>query len=442
VKWPEVVPLETIDPRDEKIAALEMAVVEHEAKAAEVGIAHAALGRDLMHATAKLSAAQEALAAREAEVAGLHEALAEQQSHASQHAIDREQWIRELTSVQAEREATTAARVELARVAEALTQQQAQFDVEKSQCTAERASLAAAKADLQARIAAIGEEHRKATEVHERARVTAAQYLRKQRSLAFQERQAVEARAAELDAQTLTTREQLKHIEAEKARFTAEASETQARLQQQWAEIQTGRQQYDAARKEWAAKEQALAQRAKDIDAREAAVQPKITAAENRLNDLHAEIAGLESRSTQARQVLADLEAKRESVRPMPSRIAEVIDDWTAPVPLNPQHDHRSANDFLNNLRQQEAEMAKERQKLFHALRNVAAEREAIHDRELRMEEERRRLMSAQQQWQAAETQTVSELEHLAMTLSQREARLQAMEKAWTTAAGMGRNGY
>ena len=315
-----------------------------------------------------------------------------------------------------------------APVHELLAERTAHVESLLAQLAEQREAFRAEKAGIKTRLKEIEKHRQDAKQVHERTRAAAAKYLQEHRATIQEQQRALLEQRGILQSRQDQIEDQHKHLAVEQERFRGEVELSNQRIAAAWAAMTAAQQQLASERtqteQELAAQLNILDARRTEIEKREAAIEANTKAATGRLAALQSELAGMEQRATHARMALADLEQQR--LQKMPAEpIHMAAEDWSAPVPLN-RHDTRTADQLLVQLRQQEHELGKERQRLAAQLQHAATEREHLHDQRALVAEQIRQLEATRRQWQAAETQTVAELEQLGTSLAVRESELEA----------------
>jgi len=291
----------------------------------------------------------------------------------------------------------------------------------------EREEFEAEKLAAQTRLAAIRSQHEELKGLQARTRTAAAAYLKKQRRALQQQQHDADEALMSMVSQRQQLQDSERRLALEHAQFRGETEAADARLAVAWSAIYAAQAQLTADR---ASAEAEIASHAAVLDARkaeldrvEAGLDAHTAAAVERLAALQSEVAGLEPRAAQARMVLADLNKQQaEKATRSPAPIA--VHDWS--VPLDARHDSRSADQLIQQLRQQEHEVGSERQRLAAQMHHAATEREQLADQRILVAEQIRSLETTRRQWKEAQTQTLGELEQLTRTLAQREADLNA----------------
>lgn len=295
----------------------------------------------------------------------------------------------------------------------------------------QRDEFRAEKAAARDRIAALEEKQRAAAEQNERVRIELTRELKEHRAAMQAEQQTLKDNYALLAASRAELESMQRQLAAEFEQSRRETEASNERNATAWGAVSAAREQLAAERQRWEAEQgsavRLLNDRQAELDRREAAVMSKDTDAIQKLSGLQSEIAGLEHRVTHARMVLAELEQQRHQKA---TTTVKAVDESEWRVSLDPRHDTRTAEQLMVQLRQQEQEVARERQRLAVQLQNAATEKEHLDGQRALVVDQIRQLETARGLWQATQTQTLGELEQLARCLQTREAEIEAKEQA------------
>lgn len=220
----------------------------------------------------------------------------------------------------------------------------------------------------------------------------------------------------------------------------AHTADERDRLRTAWAELEA-RQKRLAA--EWDETNRFHAEQAAALDARDSELRARETAtaaAHARLARevaaLREEAAGLEARISNARTALDELERRRAeldaaALAPRPVAAAELPAELL--VALDRASD-RDLSALAADLERREAHLREERAELQLLLDRWRAERAEFADRKRVLGEQFGQLVEARARWQAAERETVLEMEALARALrakeTEQDARAQRLARA------------
>ena len=202
-----------------------------------------------------------------------------------------------------------------------------------------------------------------------------------------------------------------------RSEFHAAAAATRDRLRDAWAAVEAQQQRaaadWSEAERYYAEQAAQLEVRAIEVAKREKAVADQRARGEAESVGLREEATTLEARVEAARMALAELEAQRERVR------AELLGVETPVLmPTAP-----------GDLAEREAALAREKAAVSALKESLERETAEITDRKRVLAEQFRLLADARAKWQAAERQTVIEMEEMARDLKQREADLDGRER-------------
>lgn len=321
---------------------------------------------------------------------------------------------------------------------ELLLDRQAQIETLLEQLNEERNNFREEQATAKEKLAAIDARYQEANELREKTRAAAAKYLKQQRAAIHAERATQLDFSAEYEFQKQHLDQAMRMLADDQERLRQEAESNNLRMASAWESMTATQNQLATERQEAETQFhlhlQILESQKEELSRRETALGAGEKLATEKLANLHAEIAGLEQRATHARMLLADLERQRAQKTHVAEPESVKVSDWNDPVPLTVRHDPRSADQLMMQLRQQEAEVARERQRLAVQLQHAATEREQLNDQRLLVTEQVRQLETTRRQWQLTETQTLAEMETLARKLAQREAELELRAKALSQA--------
>ncbi len=283
------------------------------------------------------------------------------------------------------------------------------------------------KAEAERLLADARAAHRTADRERARARKLAGRIARRLQHTLASARAQLDADRQALDARTA------RFNQAQSDFHTAAATERD-RLRDAWADL-AARQTRLA--EEWDETNRFHADQAATLDARAAELAARAKAdadAKGKLQrevaSLREEAAALDAQARNARQVVDELERRREELRA--EALAPVVTNAEPPLELQVALDRSADRDltrWANELALKEERLKAERASVAVVLEVATREREAHVDRRRLLAEQFAQLAAARAGWQEAESATVAEMEHLARTLRQREAELDAREQ-------------
>jgi chromosome segregation ATPase len=239
---------------------------------------------------------------------------------------------------------------------------------------------------------------------------------------------------AEIEAARQRFAADVARFQSARSDFHISSAEEAERQREGWESLETHRKRMSAewteATEFFAKQEAALAQRAKELAAREEALGGARGKLEQETAALRTEAAGLEVRVQNARAVVEELERRRDQVR------AELLGPLAPPDPKLDEDfcvalDRRADRD----LTQLAAELDAREKFLNQEKGNLAALRASLEkevadltDRRRVLNEQFVMLANARGKWQEVEHQTMGEMEQLARKLGQREQDLDGRE--------------
>ena len=286
---------------------------------------------------------------------------------------------------------------------------------------AERAQLAADRAEMDRMLAELQEAHVEATRDRNRARRLAPRFVRWVKHRYTGQMSILAEQEKRLTTERDKVAGEFARLVSLRSEFHAAAAATRDRLRDAWAAVEVQQQRAAA---DWGEAERYFAEQTALLDARAAELAKR----EKDLSDhrargeaesvgLREEAVALEARVEHARTALAELEAHRDRIR------AELL--GTEPPVNVVALPAREAGDLM------EREAALVREKAAVAALKESLERESaeLADRKRVLSEQFQLLAAARAQWQAAERQTVIEMEEMARDLKQRETDLDGRER-------------
>ena len=276
--------------------------------------------------------------------------------------------------------------------------------------------------------------HADAARTRDRTRRLAFRYARHVKQKWANVKADLDRQKAEVEAARQRFAADVARFETARSEFHIASAEEAERQREGWETLESHRKRISA---EWteatdffARQEAALAERAKELTAREEALAGARGQLEQETAALRTEAAGLETRVQNARAAVEELERRRDQVR------AELLGPL-APVDPKLNEDFCVALDRRadRDLTQFAAELDAREQFLNQEKGNLAALRASL-EKEVADLTDRRRVLNeqfvvladARGKWQEVEHQTMAEMEHLARKLGQREQDLDARE--------------
>jgi chromosome segregation ATPase len=295
---------------------------------------------------------------------------------------------------------------------------------------AEREQIASDRAVADRLLAEARAAHRDAARDRDRARRLAGRFVRSAKHRYAAARKELDAREAKLAAERERLNADLARLVELRSEFHTTAAATRDRLRDAWAAVES---QQSRAAEEWTEADRYFTEQTAQLDARAAELARREKAlADRRARDeaetvgLREEAAALEARVENARAALAELEARRDRVR------AELL--ATPPLELP-----AITSDEPGNLDGREA-LEREKAAVAALKASLESELAGLDDRKRVLAEQFALLAGARAKWQAAERQTVIEMEDMARDLRQRESDVIARERRLIRADGRRRD--
>jgi len=275
----------------------------------------------------------------------------------------------------------------------------------------------------------------------EKARNTARQLYRRlqQRAQRLHQNQQtlLQAERARLEIE----RQQLQQ---ESARQQAELAATRRRLAEAAERLAEGQRRLLADRQQSEALAAQIQQRAHQHIALAQQQQRLFETSRDRLEarvqQLLQEITRLETRATQTRAALQSLEEQRsrllnslaQASNPETTRVGNALGSLPEIIPLEPSS-HRDPEEFLQQLQLRERELLRKERQLGEFQRELQNQFLDLADERAVFAEQVAMLTVAREQWQAAESQIVAELEEAARAVHAWEQALKLREHAAET---------
>ncbi|MBP3959122.1 hypothetical protein J8F10_28085 [Gemmata sp. G18] len=298
----------------------------------------------------------------------------------------------------------------------------------------ERVRLALDRAEADRLLAEARAAQRTANRERSRARKLAARLARRvqhtldtARAQLETDRQALEARVARFN-ETQSV-------------FNGTIAADRDRVRDAWADLAARQkrsiEEWDEASRFQAEQATALDARAAALDARERGETEAKIKLQCEVTVLREEAAALEMRVRNARQAVDELEHQREQLRA--DTLALVAAEAEPPAELQVALDRSTDRDltqWANELAKKEERLNVERATVTGLFASLARDKAGMGDQRRVLAEQFAQLAAARAGWQAAERETVLEMEQLAHTLRQREAELNARDQRISRADG------
>lgn len=263
-----------------------------------------------------------------------------------------------------------------------------------------------------------------AREERDRARTLFTRLRRRFHAKWKEERDARLAERTELGRHRHQLERMAEDLRVGRAASLAEMEAYRQRLHHAWEMLTEGQRRLLADRREseraHADREAALRMRAEELAAQEKELTTQRTQAADRVRSLQSEIARLEMRAKQAQLAVQKLEGQRSRMEPSALHAADLV-----------VIDGRPAGDvdqLLSELQLRERELTRERVTMASAHTTLERHAAELVDQRRVLAEQTTTLLLARRAWQAAEIDTLANIEHLARQLVTRELELQARE--------------